>query len=84
MFSDLITQEEINLVEARLTFTSYEEKKDHLGEIILDENNKPIIEEVSKQNETAQQWYERNLALVGEKEAVRRFKNKANNQRLGK
>lgn len=36
------------------------------------------------QNETAIEWYERNVALVGEAEAVRRFKNKANNQRLGK
>lgn len=31
-----------------------------------------------KQNETAEQWYERNLALVGEAEAIKRFKNKAN------
>ena len=64
MFSNLITQEEIQLVETRLTF--------------LDEEGNPT------QNETAQEWYERNLALVGEKEAVRRFKNKANNQKLGK
>mgnify|MGYP001488306075 CR=1 FL=1 len=64
MYHHSITQEEINLVEERLTF--------------IDEEGQP------KQNETAQQWYERNVALVGEAEAIRRFKNKANNQRLGK
>ena len=64
MYHNTITQEEINLVEERLTF--------------LNEEGIPT------QNETAIEWYERNLALVGEAEAIRRFKNKANNQRLGK
>lgn len=64
MFSNKITQEEINLVEERLTF--------------IDEEGNPT------QNETAQEWYERNVSLVGEDKAIKRFKNKANNQKLGK
>ena len=64
MFSSKITQEEIQLVETRMTF--------------INEEGNPT------QNETAIEWYERNVSLVGEKEAVRRFKNKANNQRIGK
>ena len=57
-FHNIITQEEINLVEERLEKQGFEE--------------------------TAQAWYDRNVNLVGEEQAVRRFKNKANNQRIGK
>lgn len=37
------------------------------------DNDKPLW------SETAEQWYNRNIALVGEEEAVKRFKEKAAN-----